>query len=110
VKASGDAALVKAVLDDYRTAPIDERLRGTLAFLERLILAPAEVAPADADRARASGANDRALEEAVYVAFAFGIIDRLADAFDFQPETGRALDRAASILLRVGYRAASVPG
>jgi alkylhydroperoxidase family enzyme len=102
--------MVKAVLADYRTAPIDERLRGTLAFLEKLVLAPAEVGPADAQRARAAGASDRALEEAVYVAFAFGVIDRLADAFDFEPESGRTLDRAATILLRLGYKNASILG
>lgn len=33
---------VEAVLEGYRTAPIDERLRATLAFLEKLTLSPAE--------------------------------------------------------------------
>jgi alkylhydroperoxidase family enzyme len=101
---------VRAALADYRSAPMDARLRGTLAFLEKLVLAPAELGPADAERARAAGASDRALEEAVYVAFAFGVLDRIADALDFEPNAGRSLAWASRILYRLGYGGASLRG
>ena len=110
MSASGDRGLVESILSDYRSAPIDERLRATLAFLEKLVLAPGEVTDADAERARAAGASNRALREAAYVGFGFGVMDRLADAFDFEPETGRALVWTSRILLRLGYGIASVPG
>ena len=47
--ALGNDKLVDAVLTDWRTAPIDARLRATLGFLEKLTLAPTEVRPADLD-------------------------------------------------------------
>ena len=110
VAASGDAALVQGILSDYRSAAIDERLRATLAFLEKLVLAPADMTAGDAERARVAGAGNQALREAAYVAFGFGVMDRLADGFGFEVETGRALKWTARILLRLGYGMASVPG
>ena len=92
------------------TAPIDGRLRGTLGFLEKLTLTPEEVTPADAHAARAAGVSQRALEEAIYVCFLFCIIDRLADAFDFELSGARQLRWVQRILLRLGYGAGSLPG
>ena len=62
------------------------------------MLAPGTVELADAEAARAAGLSDKALEEATYVAFAFCVIDRLADALDFAPSTGRfpELDRTVA--------------
>src|SRR4051812_18667581 len=100
---------VEAVLADYRTAPIDERLRATLAFLEKLTLSPADVGPADVAPARAAGASDRALEEAIYVATLFNVMDRFADAFDFDMPSREAGPRTAFLLTKLGYGTASVP-
>jgi alkylhydroperoxidase family enzyme len=98
------------VLDDYRTAPIDERLRTTLAFLEKLTLDPGAVGPEDIAPMRAAGVSDQAVEEAIYVASLFNAMDRLADAFDFElprPEHG---PRTAWVLTKLGYGTSSVPG
>ena len=105
-----DAPLLAAVLADYRTAPIDERLRGTLAFLDKLTQAPAEVSAADLEPARRAGVSDEALEEAVVVCFLFCTIDRIADALDFDMPTTRSLRWVGRILFRAGYAMASVPG
>ncbi|MBV8527495.1 MAG: hypothetical protein JOZ75_04200, partial [Candidatus Dormibacteraeota bacterium] len=64
MKASGRPDVVEAVLRDHRTAPIDERLRATLTFLEKAVTAPDALRAADADEARAGGGSDRALEDA----------------------------------------------
>jgi alkylhydroperoxidase family enzyme len=110
VKAGQDSALVQAVLADWRTAPVDARLRAVLGFLEKLTLTPGEVTAADVDVLRAAGASDRAVEEAIDVAFGFNLIDRLADVFDFALPTARELKWSQRILLRLGYGAGSVPG
>ncbi len=110
MKAFGDDRLVKAVLDDYRTAPIDPRLRATLAFLEKLTLRPDELDPGDASALRAAGVDETAAESAIYVAFVFNTMDRLADAFGFRVNDARGLRWVARILLKVGYRAGCVPG
>lgn len=103
----GNDSPVKAALTDWRTAPINERLRGALAFLEKLTLAPSEVGPADAAAARAAGVTDNALREVIYVCFLLSTMDRLADVFDFPLPEPRALQRAARIAVRFGYRGLS---
>ena len=108
--ALGDAEKVERILADYRSAPIDERLRATLEFLEKLVVAPDAMTPEDAKRALQAGVSKRALREAAYVAFVFGVMDRLADAFGFEVETGNQLVWTARILLRLGYGIGSVPG
>lgn len=110
MKAIGDEALVRAVLDDWRSALIDGRLRAALGFLEKLTRTPAALTPTDAATALAAGVSGRALEEAIYVCFLFCIIDRLADAFDFQPSGPRQLRWVQRILLGPGYGAGSLPG
>ena len=101
---------MKAILDDHRTAPIGAPLRATLDLLEKLTLTPEAVTPADAARALEAGATAAALEEAFYVCFLFCIIDRLADAFDFEPNGPRQLKWVQRILLGPGYGAGSIKG
>lgn len=102
--------MLDAILRDYRTAPIDERLRATLGFLEKLTLKPDEVTAADMAPARAAGLSDAAIEEAIRVCFLFCLIDKIADALDFALPTPRSLRWVGRILLRIGYQAASLPG
>jgi alkylhydroperoxidase family enzyme len=110
VKGGIEPTVLDAVLADWRSAPVDERLRGTLAFLEKLTLSPDAVVAADLDLARRAGVSDAALEEAVAVCFLFCAIDRIADALDFKLPTARSLRWVGRILLHVGYGRASVPG
>ena len=63
----------RAALDDWRTAPIDERLRATLGFLRKMTLEPEHLGPADAEALRAAGVTDAAIEEAIEVAFLFNV-------------------------------------
>ena len=94
---------MRAVLEDYRHAPIDERLRATLAFLEKLTLHPEEVGPEDAAAARAAGVSDAALEEAIHVCALFNIIDRMADALGFEVPPAGVTERVVGVLLKRGY-------
>jgi alkylhydroperoxidase family enzyme len=73
------------VLADFRSAPIDGRLRAALEFLRKVTLEPEGVGPGDADAARAAGVSTDALRDALYVCVYFNLIDRLADSFGFTP-------------------------
>ena len=75
------------MLADYETAPIDERLRATLAFLRKVTLEPEAVRPGDAEAARAAGASTEALRDALYVCAYFNLIDRFADAIGARPHS-----------------------
>jgi alkylhydroperoxidase family enzyme len=82
------------VLADYETAPIDERLRETLRFLEALTLRPDEL---DAGPALAAGISREALRDAAYVCAAFNLIDRFADAIGAKPHSEAGLTREQAI-------------
>ncbi len=92
------------MLDDWRTAPIDEKLRATLGFLEKLTLTPDELGPEDAALARRAGVSESALRDAVYVCALFNLIDRVSDALDFAIPSPEGFRKAAKALLRFGYR------
>ena len=94
---------MRAVLEDYRSAPIDERLRATLGFLEKLTLHPEEVGPEDAAAVRAAGVSDEALEEAIHVCALFNIVDRMADSLGFEVPPERVTERVVGVLLKRGY-------
>ena len=98
------------MLADWRTAPVETRLRAALAFLEKLTLRPEEVGPEDVKAARASGVSDGALRQVIYVCFIFSTMDRLADAFGFELPDARTLKRYALIATTVEYRMLSLPG
>lgn len=97
--------LTAQVLDDYRSAPISEGLKATLAFLERMTLAPDALTPDDARAVLAAGVSKAALEDAIEVAYLFNIYDRLADAMGWHvPDEGSPYyDGAAAMLLKRGY-------
>jgi alkylhydroperoxidase family enzyme len=87
---------VQAVLDDWQTAPIDEKLRSMLGFLEKLTLSPGEVASDDGAALRQAGISEQAAMDAIYVCALFNIIDRVADSLDFAVPTPEDFARSAS--------------
>jgi alkylhydroperoxidase family enzyme len=96
--------VVAAVFEDYRTAPVDERTRAALAFVEKLTLTPGEIGPGDAEAARRAGVGDQALREAVQVCALFSAIDRVADALRFTEQTDAGYEEGGWLLLKAGYR------
>jgi hypothetical protein len=74
---------VEAVLADWRTAPIDERMQAALGFLEALTLQPQQTDRNALVSLRAAGVSDQGIHDLIYVRFVFSVIDRLADALDF---------------------------
>jgi alkylhydroperoxidase family enzyme len=105
-----DKEVVQAVLADWRTAPVSDRMRAILAFLETLTLSPAEVGPADVEPLWAAGLSEKAVEEAIYVCFLFNVLDRLADAFDFDQPSPETYSRIGKFLYQRGYGTSSLPG
>lgn len=96
--------VVTAVLHDWRSAPISEQLRVTLGFLERLTLSPGEVTPTDVVPLRTAGVSDQAIEDAIQVCALFNLIDRVADALNFDVPSPASFAQSAEMLLKRGYR------
>jgi alkylhydroperoxidase family enzyme len=98
-----DEALIQAILDDWRTAPVDEKLRTTLAFLETLTLVPDEVSPEQIQAMRRAGVSDEGIEEAIAVCAVFNVADRVADSFGYVPPDPQAAARFGAMRLERGY-------
>lgn len=99
-----------AVLQDWRSAPISDRLRATLGYLESLTLRPTEVTAATMRELKEAGVSDRAIREATYVCFLFNVLDRLADALDFTLPSEEEAETIGRLSFRFGYGIAKLPG
>ena len=93
-----------AALADWRTAPVTERVRAALGFIEKMTLAPGRLTIADLHPLRTSGLSDLAIEDAIHVCALFNIYTRLADSLGFDIPSQEAFSRAADMLLKRGYK------
>jgi hypothetical protein len=97
------------VYRDWRTAPIDERLRAMLGFLEKLTLRPDELDREDAEAVRTAGVRDEAIVDAIHVAALFNMIVRMADSLGWDvPPYESFLGRAEGMLAE-GYVLYALP-
>lgn len=96
-------AVVDAAIADWRTAPVSEKVRTTLAFLEKLTLTPADVTIEEIRAMKAAGVTKQGIQEATQVCFMFNVIDRLADALDFDVPSKERFNRTARFLQFIGY-------
>ena len=94
---------IRLVLDDYRTAPIDEKLRAMLGLLETFTLRPEEMSPSLVRRVLDVGVSRDAVRDAFYVAFLFNTYDRLADTLGWELPDERYYGKAGRFLLKKGY-------
>jgi hypothetical protein len=92
--------LVQKVLDDHRTAPIDDKLRAALTFLEKMCAS--SLTPADAKTLRDAGISQQAAADVAYIGYLFCMYTRMADTLSFAiPPTW---NKSVFWLLKFGYR------
>jgi alkylhydroperoxidase family enzyme len=75
-----DEALVKAVLDDVETSPLDERHKALFRFLAKVNHDSPTITPADFVPVRSHGWTDEALYFAITVCALFNFYNRWIDA------------------------------
>jgi len=92
------------VLEDYRTAPIDEKLRAMLGLLEVFTLRPEGLDVTRIREVLEIGVTKEAIRDAFYVAFLFNTYDRLADTLGWELPDERYYMKAGRFLLKKGYR------
>ena len=98
-----DGAKVSAALADLETAPLTEPLRSTLRMLGKLTREN-NLDVDDISRVLSAGVSEQQIKDALAVAFAFNVTDRLADVFDFAIDDPAAIKAGAKYLLGRGYR------
>ena len=79
-------------------------MRATLPFLRRVTRESAALTADDVAPLLALGVTPAQLEEALAVCWAFNVITRLADTFEFEVGPRAAFDVGAKMLLTRGYK------
>jgi uncharacterized peroxidase-related enzyme len=75
-----DEGLVKALQEDYRTAPISEQDKVMLDYVSQLTRDATRISAHDHDRLRSMGFDDQAILQITLIASWFNYINRVADA------------------------------
>jgi uncharacterized peroxidase-related enzyme len=96
--------VIEAVYADRATAPVSAEVKAALSLIETITLRPDELGPDDIEAARTAGLSNEAIEHVFDVATIFNLINRLADAFEFNVPDQERLDQDAKVVLRFGYR------
>ena len=82
---------------------MEEPLRATLGFLEKLTLRPEAVTARDTETVLAAGVRKDALIDAIHVAALFNMIVRLADSFGWHVPLDEELAARADTRLGSSY-------
>ena len=82
---AGDA-LVHQVVADWRGAGLSSADMALCEYAAKLSCKATPMSPADLDRLRAAGLDDRAIHDATQVIGFFNYITRIADALGVEPE------------------------
>jgi alkylhydroperoxidase family enzyme len=72
--------LVRALEEDYTSAPVTDAERTMLDYVAQLTRDATRISPADHERLRAAGFDDRARLQITLIASWFNYINRVADA------------------------------
>ena len=75
-----DEGMVRALEEDYRTAPISEQDRTMLDYVVQVTKDATRISPADHARLRAVGFDDKGILQITLIASWFNYINRVADA------------------------------
>jgi len=75
-----DQELVAALEDDYRKAPISEQEKVMLDYVVQITRDATRISPADHQRLRAVGFDDKGILQITLIASWFNYINRVADA------------------------------
>ena len=72
--------MVTALEDDYRKAPISEQEKVMLDYVVQITRDATRISPADHERLRAAGFDDKGILQITLIASWFNYINRVADA------------------------------
>jgi uncharacterized peroxidase-related enzyme len=76
----GDRSLVDAVLEDYRTAPVDDRTKALFAFIEKMNERSNQIQRDDIDHLKQAGWTEEAIYDAITVCALFRFYNAWVDA------------------------------
>ena len=99
----GDRALVDAVLEDYRAAPIDERDKAMFEFIDKMNRESNRLQQADLDKLKAAGWSEEAIYDAITVCALFNFYNKWIDATGVSDMPASAYASSGQRLATFGY-------
>jgi uncharacterized peroxidase-related enzyme len=101
---SGNYDIVEAVKRDYASAPVSSKLKALLNIAGKVQQGGKNVTGDDVERARAEGATDTEIHDAVLIAAAFCMFNRYVDGLaTLTPTDPAAYDQMGQRMAHQGY-------
>ncbi len=94
---------MRAVVEDFRSAPISDAEKALFAFLEKVNASTAQIRRADVDAVRAAGWSDEAIYDAVSVCALFNFYNRWIDGTGVQDMPPAMYAMSGERLAKDGY-------
>ena len=94
---------MEAVLEDFRTAPINDRDKAMFAFLEKMNRASTSIGPDDHAAVLQAGWSQEALYDAITVCALFNFYNKWIDATGVSDMPAAAYDGSGQRLAAFGY-------
>lgn len=111
VLVDGGRDVIDAVIEDVESAAIDPKLRALLRIADKVRQSGLAVTPEHVEQARAAGAKDEDIHDAVLVAAAFCMFNRYVDGLaTIAPRERAAYEQMGAVLATAGYVAAAATG
>ena len=95
--------MVDAVLNDYRTAPIDDREKALFAFIEKMNEQSNLVTREDIDRLKTAGWSEEAIYDAISVCALFKFYNAWIDATGVHDLPAGAYEMSGKRMAAEGY-------
>ncbi len=99
----GDPELVRAVLHDFRAAPLADAEKALFTYLEKVNLSPSQLRQADVDTVKQAGWSDEAIYDAATVCALFNFYNRWIDATGVHDMPAAAYEFSGQRLKEFGY-------
>lgn len=101
----GNKKLVKQVQEDFRSAPVSDKMKTLLNIAAKVQRGGRDVTEEDIAAAREEGATDREIHDTVLIAAAFSMYNRYVDGLGtFAPDNEKAYDEHGKVLATEGYQ------
>jgi alkylhydroperoxidase family enzyme len=91
------------VLEDYRTAPIDDRQQALFAFIEKMNAQSNQIRRDDLDRLKAAGWSEEAIYDAITVCALFRFYNAWIDATGVHDLPAAAYELSGKRMAAEGY-------
>jgi uncharacterized peroxidase-related enzyme len=106
----GDAGLVDTVCQDFKTAPISDKLKALLAIAEQVQVDGKRVTTQLVEEARNHGATDLDIHDTILIAAAFCMYNRYVDGLQtWQPRNDSMYQEMGKRMAQEGYCSLPVP-